>query len=107
MCWSGEASAALATVGFISTGYAVHMKQSMLLWAPLGYFALMEALQAFTYTVIDNGVGEGLQRLHQREIAQRRPEQHGLLHVHGIPRAYKSDRRQRRRRFSAPTHSLS
>lgn len=26
----------------------------MLLWFPLGYFTLMEALQAFTYSVIDN-----------------------------------------------------
>lgn len=53
MCWSGEASAALAVLGAVSTGYAIHKKQSIMLWSALGYFTLMEALQAFTYTVID------------------------------------------------------
>ncbi|MDX1975367.1 MAG: DUF5765 domain-containing protein [Rickettsiales bacterium] len=53
MCWSGEASAALAAVGFASTIYAVRRKDSPLLWLPLGYFSLMELLQAFTYSVID------------------------------------------------------
>jgi hypothetical protein len=53
MCWSGEASAALAALGFASTAYAIHKKQSKLLWLPLGYFSLMEALQAYTYSVID------------------------------------------------------
>ncbi len=53
MCWSGEASAALASVGFISTGFAIHKKESNMLWLPLLYFSLMEALQAFTYSVID------------------------------------------------------
>ena len=53
MCWSGEASAALATAGFLSTGYAAYKKESRMLWLPLGYFSLMELLQAFTYSVID------------------------------------------------------
>jgi hypothetical protein len=53
MCWSGEASAALATLGFVSTGYAIRKKESKLLWLPMAYFSLMEALQAFTYSVID------------------------------------------------------
>ncbi len=54
MCWSGEASAALATLGLAVTAYSACVKKdSILLWMPLGYFTLMEALQAYTYTVID------------------------------------------------------
>lgn len=53
MCWSGEASAALATLGFATTAYAIHKKESKLLWLALGYFTLMETLQAFTYSVIN------------------------------------------------------
>lgn len=53
MCWSGEASTVLATVGLASTGYAALRKEPTPLWAALGYFSLMEALQAYTYTVID------------------------------------------------------
>jgi len=53
MCWSGEASAAVAVLGFTCTGYAMYRKESINLWAALGYFSLMEALQAYTYTVID------------------------------------------------------
>ena len=44
MCWSGEASAALATAGFLSTGYAAYKKESRMLWLPLGYFSLMELI---------------------------------------------------------------
>jgi hypothetical protein len=54
MCWSGEASAALATVGFLSTAWAVRKKEAAALGWCLGYFSLMEALQAYTYSVIDN-----------------------------------------------------
>src|SRR5947207_2283933 len=54
MCWSGEASAALATAGFLSSAYAAHKKESRRLWLALAYFTLMEALQAYTYSVIDN-----------------------------------------------------
>ncbi|MDX1975366.1 MAG: DUF5765 domain-containing protein [Rickettsiales bacterium] len=53
MCWSGEASAALATVGFAGTFYAAYKKEPTVLWMALGYFSLMELLQAFTYSVID------------------------------------------------------
>ncbi len=53
MCWSGEASAVLATVGFASTAYAAWRREPAPLWAALGFFSLMEALQAYTYTVID------------------------------------------------------
>jgi hypothetical protein len=53
MCWSGEASAAIATLGVGCAGYLIKKKQSPLLWAPILYFVLMEALQAYTYSVID------------------------------------------------------
>jgi hypothetical protein len=54
MCWSGEASAALAAVGFGATAYAAVRNEPPALWLALGYFTLMEALQAFTYSVIDD-----------------------------------------------------
>ena len=53
MCWSGEASATLATIGLASTVYAAYKKEPLVLCIALGYFSLMELLQAFTYTVID------------------------------------------------------
>ena len=53
MCWSGEASAVLATVGISATVYIAKKDESKELWMPLGYFALMELLQAVTYVFID------------------------------------------------------
>ncbi len=53
MCWSGEASAVLAAIGIGSTAYAAYKKEPTPLWICLGYFSLMELLQAFTYSVID------------------------------------------------------
>lgn len=53
MCWSGEASAVLASVGIGSTLYAAYKKEPAALWMTLGYFSLMELLQAYTYSVID------------------------------------------------------
>jgi len=53
MCWSGEASAVLAVVGLGTTAYAAYKKEPAPLWIALGYFSLMELLQAFTYAVID------------------------------------------------------
>jgi len=53
MCWSGQASAVLASVGILSTGYAAYKKEPPVLWMSLGYFSLMELLQAFTYSVIN------------------------------------------------------
>ncbi len=53
MCWSGQASATLATVGIASTTYVAIKGEDKSLWIPLAYFSLMEALQALTYTVID------------------------------------------------------
>ena len=53
MCWSGEASTVLATIGLSSTAFFYYKKEPPVLCLTLGYFALMEALQAYTYTVID------------------------------------------------------
>lgn len=53
MCWSGEASAVLATMGFVTTGYAAYKGESARLYIPLAYFSLMEMLQSYTYSVID------------------------------------------------------
>ena len=54
MCWSGEASAVLATVGVGATVYIIKKGDSKELWLPLGYFSLMELLQAATYVFIDD-----------------------------------------------------
>jgi hypothetical protein len=53
MCWSGEASAVLATTGFVSTAYFYYKGESKALCGALAYFSLMELLQAYTYSVID------------------------------------------------------
>ncbi|MDX2094896.1 MAG: DUF5765 domain-containing protein [Alphaproteobacteria bacterium] len=53
MCWSGEASAVLACAGFATAGYAAYQREPAPLWLALFYFSMMEALQAFTYSVID------------------------------------------------------
>ena len=53
MCWSGEASAGLAATGFISTASFYYIEESKVLCGALAYFSLMELLQAYTYTVID------------------------------------------------------
>jgi len=53
MCWSGEASSALAAAGIATTIYAAWKKEPAPLWIALGYFSLMELLQAFTYSVIN------------------------------------------------------
>ena len=53
MCWSGEASAVLAASGIGTTIWAAWKKEPPALWIALGYFSLMELLQAFTYSVIN------------------------------------------------------
>lgn len=53
MCWSGEASGVLATLGLGTAFYLAKKGESRELWLPLTYFALMEVLQAFTYIYIN------------------------------------------------------
>lgn len=54
MCWNMEASATLAAVGLGTTAYAAYKGEDIRIWTTLGYFSLMEALQDYTYTVIDD-----------------------------------------------------
>ena len=61
MCWSGEASAVLAVTGFTSTAYFYYKGESKVLCGALAYFSLMELLQAYTYTVIDECFNPGNQ----------------------------------------------
>ncbi len=63
MCWSLGASAIFAVIGL---AFAVHLatrKESKLLWMPLGYFALMEGLQAVTYLYLGTCDSSGNQLL--------------------------------------------
>ena len=53
MCWSGEASGVLAAIGIGTAIYSAAKKMHPVLWLTLGYFSLMELLQAFTYSVIN------------------------------------------------------
>jgi len=53
MCWSGEASAALAAGGFAGAAYFYRKGEAPELCLALTYFSGMEALQAFTYSVIN------------------------------------------------------
>lgn len=53
MCWNGQASAALAIVGLSTTIYSWYKKEPTDLWMTLGYFSLMELLQAFTYLYLN------------------------------------------------------
>ena len=54
MCWSGEVSLVMAATGVGVTAYAAVRKEPPAIWGVLGYFSLMEVLQAFTYSVIDD-----------------------------------------------------
>lgn len=63
MCWSAEASAAVAVAGIASGMYCWKRGDSYLIWLPVVYFAGMEVLQAFTYSVIDQCASETNQTL--------------------------------------------
>ena len=53
MCWSPEASIGIAVIGVATTAYCIKKKEPMLLVIPLAYFTLMEILQAYSYSVIN------------------------------------------------------
>jgi len=61
LCWSFEASAAVAVIGVSGTLYAAYKGVAKELWLVLGYFSLMEVLQAYTYLSIDNCDSHGNQ----------------------------------------------
>jgi len=52
MCWSGEASAGIALMGFSSAYFLKKKGQPAEIYVPPAYFVLMEGLQAVTYTVV-------------------------------------------------------
>ncbi len=55
MCWSGEASTVLAATGIAGAAYSALKRnpEPLALWVCLLYFASMEALQAVSYSVLD------------------------------------------------------
>ncbi len=53
MCWSGEASAAIAIGGLTSAYFLKKRGHAPEVYIPTAYFVLMEGLQAFTYIVVD------------------------------------------------------
>jgi len=54
MCWSFGASAILAILGLAGSLYLALKKSSSLLWIPIGYFALMEIIQAASYLYLND-----------------------------------------------------
>jgi len=52
MCWSGEASAAIAIGGLTSAWLLKRRGEPREVYLPTAYFVLMEGLQAVTYTVV-------------------------------------------------------
>ena len=54
MCWSGEASAAIAIGGLTSAYLLKRRGEAKEIYLPTAYFVLMEGLQAFTYMVVDD-----------------------------------------------------
>lgn len=53
MCWSETASIVMVGVGTAATFITARKGESPALWVPIGYYTVMEALQAFGYSVID------------------------------------------------------
>ncbi len=53
MCWNGEVSAALAVAGAVGSVYFYKKGEPKVLCGALLYFTLIEVLQAYTYTVVD------------------------------------------------------
>jgi hypothetical protein len=53
MCWSGEASAAIAVGGLTSAYFLKRRGEPKEVYLPTAYFVLMEGLQAATYIVVD------------------------------------------------------
>lgn len=61
MCWSAATSMTMVGAGAIVTGAAIARGYSRAIWVPMGYFTLMEALQAGGYAVVDECGGPGNQ----------------------------------------------
>ena len=53
MCWSASASMAMVAVGAVATVVSAARGDARAIWLTLGYFTVMEALQAAGYAVVD------------------------------------------------------
>ncbi len=53
MCWSASASVAMVAVGGVAAGVAYARGEPRAIWLTIGYFTLMEGLQASGYAVVD------------------------------------------------------
>ncbi len=53
MCWNATVSITMVAIGGAVTGVAITRKQPPAIWLTLGYFTIMEALQAVGYAVVD------------------------------------------------------
>ena len=53
MCWSATASVAMIAAGGVGTAVTLKRGEPAAIWATLGFFTVMEALQASGYAVID------------------------------------------------------
>ena len=53
MCWSAEVSLVMVGVGVAATAVSVVRRDPKAVWFTIGYFTVMEALQAAGYAVVD------------------------------------------------------
>ena len=53
MCWSASASVAMVALGGVAAGVAYARGEPRAIWLTIGYFTLMEGLQASGYAVVD------------------------------------------------------
>jgi hypothetical protein len=54
MCWSLEASAAMAVAGTAAAVVCWRQGQPLAVWAALGYFTVMEVLQLAGYLTVND-----------------------------------------------------
>lgn len=52
MCWSAEASVAMAGIGVVATAVTYRCGAAPAIWLTIGFFAVMEALQVWGYAVL-------------------------------------------------------
>jgi hypothetical protein len=72
MCWSAEVSVAMVATGGAATAVSVLRGDPKAVWLTIGYFTLMEGLQAAGYAVVDqcgSPVNRGLALLSYLHIA--------------------------------------
>lgn len=53
MCWSTSASVAMVAIGGVATGVTYMRGEPKAIWVTLGFFTVMEGLQAVGYGVVD------------------------------------------------------